>query len=129
MEEEIFYVGVRDPVGLRKSILHSSKSVIDALKRYEDYRMAKEEKIVRILELKRVFDELIVLNKKVRGKLPRKTIREFPVILTRELEEATRGIPLPVKKARAELKPKEKTKLEQLEAELAKVEQRLSSLE
>src|SRR5574341_664684 len=71
MEEEMFFVGIRDPVELRKELLTSSKNLIDSLRRYEAFKDLKEEKLRHIIELKRVFDELLVLNRKLRGHLPR----------------------------------------------------------
>ena len=120
--DDLFYVGIRDPIEVRKELLHSSKSLIDSLRRYEAFKDLKEEKLRQVLQLKHVFDELIVLNKKLRGKFPSMPIKPAPVSLARELEEA--------RAPRAKLVPKhEKSKLDVLEEELAKVESRLGSLE
>ena len=114
MESELFFVGIRDPIELRKELLTGSKDIIDSLKRYEQYKDLKEEKLHHIMELKRVFDELLVLNKKLRTKLPRTPIK---VPIPRE----TRG------KARTtKITP---AKIDVLEQELSKIEERLGSLE
>ena len=116
--DELLFVGIRDPVELRRDLLESSKSIIDSLKRYESYTSVKEEKLGYILQLKRVFDELIVLNKKLRSKLPKMPVKPAPVLLSRELEEVKR---LPRKE--------HKSKIDVLEEELSKVESRLAGLE
>ena len=42
MEEELFFVGIRDPIEIRKELLTSSKNLIDSLKLYEAYKDVKE---------------------------------------------------------------------------------------
>ncbi len=116
MDDELFYVGIRDPIEMRKELLTSSKNLIDSLRRYEMYKNVKEEKLRYIMELKHVFDELMVLNKKLRGKMPRTPIK-VPTAITREKE--------PPKKATKI----SSTKIDVLEQELAKIEERLGSLE
>jgi len=118
MADELFYVGIRDPVEIRKELLTSSKNVIDSLRRYERYHELKEMKLQHVMRLKRVFDELLVLNKKLRGKLPKVPIR-MPTIEN----GAERSMKAPTRKAPSH------TKLDVLEDELSKIEQRLGSLE
>jgi polyhydroxyalkanoate synthesis regulator phasin len=120
MEEELFFVGIRDPIELRKELLTSSKNLIDSLRRYEAYKDIKEEKLQHVMELKHVFDELLVLNKKLRNRLPRIPIKTPPVM--REMPE-----PRQIQKG----KPVKLTrnKIDVLEEELSKIEERLGSLE
>ncbi len=117
MEDELFFVGIRDPIEIRKELLTSSKNLIDSLRRYEAYKTVKEEKIRHIVELKKVFDELLVLNKKVRGNLPKIPIKA-PAVARETREEKM-----------PKAKPMAKTKIDVLEQELAKIEERLGSLE
>ena len=128
-KDEIFYVGIRDQVELRKNLLQSSKDILDSLRRYEQYKLIKEEKLQYILALKNVFDELLVLNRRLRSKLPKSVSAapELPgkVAVEEELGEAE----APIKKVVRELPSRVKSKLDILEEELAKVERRLTSLE
>ncbi len=124
MEEELFFVGIRDPIEVRKELLTSSKNLIDSLKRYEAYKDVKEEKIRHIMELKHVFDELLVLNKKMRNHLPRTPLKAPPVM--REIRE-TREARMPMK-GRLPMKMT-KSKIDVLEEELEKIEERLGGLE
>ncbi len=117
MEDELFFVGIRDPIELRKELLTSSKNLIDSLRRYEAYKDVKEEKLQNIMDLKRVFDELLVLNKKLRNKLPHIPVKATPT-LAREMPPSKGK---PVKLSR--------DKIDVLEDELAKIEERLGSLE
>jgi len=111
MENELFYVGIKEPTEIRKELLTGSKTIIDSLKRYEKYKNIKENKLQYILQLKRVFDELLVLNKKLRTKLPQVPIKKTPEITK----------PTQTKLA--------KTNIDLLEEELSKIEERLSGLE
>ena len=120
MENELFFVGIRDPIELRKELLTSSKNLIDSLKRYEAYKDVKEEKLRHIMELKHVFDELLVLNKKLRNKLPHIPIKAAPTIL-REERPAT-----PMKGKPSKLS---RNKIDVLEEELSRIEERLGGLE
>ena len=125
MEEELFFVGIRDPIELRKELLTSSKNLIDSLRRYEAFKDIKEEKLQHVLELKHVFDELLVLNRKLRNNLPRIPIKTPPAL--KELQQMREG-PKPVKIAGKTAKIG-KNKIDVLEEELAKIEERLGSLE
>jgi len=114
---EAFFVGIKDPVEVRKELLTSSKNIIDSLKRYEAYKQLRENKLEYILELKRVFDELLVLNRKVRKSMPKMNIKSSG----EQVEQITETV--------KEVKKKAPTnKLDLLEQELAKVEARLGSL-
>lgn len=118
MEDELFFVGIRDPVELRKELLTSSKNLIDSLKRYEAYKDIKEEKLQKITELKRTFDEIMILNKKLRNHMPKTPLRA-PITRTEKTTKAQKAGPTKFGK----------TKIDVLEQELAKIEERLGGLE
>lgn len=120
MEEELFFVGIRDPIELRKELLTSSKNLIDSLRRYEAFKDLKEEKLQHVIELKRVFDELLVLNRKLRNHLPRIPIK-VPTVMKETPARPGKAMPKPAKTAR--------NKIDVLEEELSKIEERLGSLE
>ncbi len=69
-KQETYYVGIEDSTRMRKDLLLCSKSVIDVLKRIDLLKELKTRKRERILELKQITDSLVVLNKKIRSKLP-----------------------------------------------------------
>jgi hypothetical protein len=136
-QQDLLFVEIKEPATVRRDVLLSSKDLLDVLKRYEEYRTAKEEKAVVWTQLKRVMDDLLVLNRKLRNKLPKTKIKFSPVGIAeeraapadagwsarmREKEEYSVSGPAP---SRA----RPKSKLDTLQEELAKIEERLSGLE
>ncbi len=113
MENELFFVGIRDPTEIRKELLTSSKNIIDSLRRYERYNSLREQKTTFIVELKRTFDELLVLNKKLRGSMPRTPMKTPSIVRDSKLTDK---------------KPAKKAPADALEAELSRIEERLGSL-
>ena len=129
MDEQLFFVGIREHQTVRKDLLQSSKMLLDSLKRHELYRRVKEDKLRAVNDLKRVFDELLVLNKKFRGKLPKVPVKVPDVPMREEPQrvQAKGAKSAPLRQER--LQPVNKSKLDLLEEELAKVEARLGGLE
>jgi len=117
-KQDLFYVGIQHPVELRKDLLTSSKTLLGGLKRYEDYQELRTKKFETLAELKRVFDELLVLNRKFRSKLPK-------VPQAQQTQEAQR---IEKRKFTPPAKPIKKSHLDILEDELSKIEKRLESL-
>lgn len=119
--KQTFFVGIKDPVKARRDLLTSSKGILDSLKKYDDFASVRDEKQKYIVELKRVIDELIVLDKKVRGHLPATPLKvsglEKPKIKKGKKEAGEAAIPMA------------RSKLDLLEQELSKVESRLKALE
>jgi len=117
MEEDVYYVGVNDPASLRKDCLLGGKALLDILKRYETSKGLRTNKLEYTHELKRVFDEILVLNRKLRMKLPK--LPEAPVLAEKPVKSGKI-----VKKTPARVK----THMDILEDELAKIEERLEAL-
>lgn len=124
MDEELFYVGIPDATGVRKELLTSSKNLLDSLKKYDLYQRVKMDKVRVIADLKRVFDELLLLNKKLRSKMPKVPVKVPDVGLPGREEPPSREL-----RTRELSKPVSKSKLDILEEELAKIESRLGSLD
>ena len=118
MKKQNFFVGITDPVRTRRNLLNSSKEIIDSLKRYERYEIIKKTKHEYVLELKKIIDELVVLNKKLRNHMPKEQIAK------QHIHQKPRKIR--IKKARDNTS---QTKLAELESELAKIEGKLDALE
>jgi hypothetical protein len=124
-EQNILFVEIREPQGTRRDILMATKDVLDALKRYEEYKSVQADKSQAIGQLRRVIDELQSLNRKLRSKMPKLPVK-LPTELTfspREREGKIFTGPEPSSAARP------KSKLDVLQEELAKIEERLSGLE
>jgi len=114
VKEEAFFVGIKDPVEIRKELLLGSKDIIASLRKYDRFSAFREEKQKYSEQLKRVMDEILVLNKRLRTHLPKTPLK---------------GPAMPKPAAKPVQKPKAKDKLDILEQELSKVEARLKSLE
>jgi hypothetical protein len=114
------FVELPDHSGVRRDVLMSTKDVLDALKRYEEYQRIKSEKMQALAELRRTVSQISTLNRKLKSKLPKTQIR-VPEVSTREREELFTG-PSP-QLARP------KSKLDSLQEELEKIESRLGALE
>ena len=121
MSKENFFVGIRNPVNVRRLLLNSSKDVLDSLKDYEDFENLKAEKEKYVVELKRVMDEMLVLNRKLKKHLPKTPLHAPP-----KYEKIARKRS---KKAPKTKMSKVASKMDLLESELEKVESRLKALE
>jgi hypothetical protein len=142
-EKDVFYVGIKSPVEIRRGILESSKGVIEALQRYERLKVIRNEKGESIDKLKALIKEIIRDVNKLKSDLPKAKIRiksreEAPLIETEEEEVKPKKVKVKkkaAKKAKKEVKPKvteEKPKplgeLEKLESELSSIEKKLSRI-
>lgn len=110
-----FFVGITDPVFVRRNVLLSSKNLIDCLKKYEglvDLRLRKQNYVV---EFKRVVDELLILNRKLRSHLPKTYLREKEVLVRNKVESKP-------------LIPSHRSHLDILEEELSRIESKLDTL-
>ena len=142
-DEQLLYMGVPDPLDLRKDLLNSSKILLGSLKKYENYNEMKKEKAKYVAELAKTFKELNILNRRIKQLLPKAKLKPgmirqptrpiapkiSPAAIMAAAEE--RHVKKPEAKAAAPA-PKiirEKSKLAHLEDELAQVEQKLKKLE
>jgi hypothetical protein len=77
---DVFYVGVRDPVDVRRSILEGAREAIHFLKRYEKLKAIRSEKTQTILTLDTEVKELRNLVTKLRKSFPAAKLRmNFPL--------------------------------------------------
>lgn len=136
MQEE-YYVGVSDPVELRRVLLETSKGVLQAMHRYEKYKMYREETISLIKSLSKHLSELSNLMTTLKSILPKNTVR---IRKAREQLLARKdGQDLSVQKLKqrkadttkatiVSSSKKELTDIERLEMELSEIESKLSVL-
>ncbi len=54
MNDNIFYVGIKNPIDVRKNLLESSKYIIKNLQRHERFKAIRGEKIGQIMKLKEI---------------------------------------------------------------------------
>ncbi len=122
MNKDKFFVGIKNPINARRLLLNSSKDILDALKDYESFENLKQEKAKYVIELKRILDEVTVLNRKLKTHLPKTPLQAPP----KAARIARRRKEISSKKTKM---AKVASKMDLLESELSKVEDRLKGLE
>ncbi len=113
--EEPLYVGIADPVDLRKDLLNASRILISSLKEYEKFNAIKEEKSQYLSEFTKTVREINILNRRIKQLMPKTRIK--PGMIKKPMRPAPSRI------------IDEKTKLAHLEDELVEVEEKLAKLE
>ena len=116
--EDNFFVGIYEPIDVRRNLLESSKELIKCLQTYERLEKIRNEKLKYYKEMKRVSAELDLLVNKLKQKLPNTGIRkmhktEHKKIVVEEL-----------------IKPDKKFKsdMQKLQEQLEEIENQLKSL-
>ena len=131
-KEELFFIGLKDPVELRRTLLESAKDVIEGLQRYEKFKSIRKEKIRQVENLRSTVREINKLVAKLKSELPQTSLK--PEELKEKPKEEKKA-----KKAKKEAKEapkkepkkeprKELTELEKLESELDAIESKLGSI-
>jgi len=137
-ENDIFFVGIKDPVEIRRSILESLKGTVEDLQRFERFRAIREEKAGAVIVLKSQVRELVRMTNKLRAEIPKSDLRvklgaEHAAIeaekqkAVKKEKKAKKVEAKPVEEVRA--KPKELSELEKLEAELSSIEAKLGKMQ
>jgi len=117
-KEEPLFVNVPESKNLRVSILESSRNLLDALRKYENFKKTREQKKLLIEKIRVTLKEVAKLVTNVKSFLPTITIKE-PV--QKKIPEI-KPIQTPVV-----IKPK-KTEIQRLEAELNDIEAKIRSI-
>lgn len=74
-KEEGFFVGINNPIDVRRNILECSREMIKTLQSIEKIGVIRVEKVKRIQQLKTVARELDLLVTKLRNNLPKTHLR------------------------------------------------------
>jgi len=118
-EAKGFYVGVKEPVSLRRNLLESSKGIVQNLKDYEKLKLIREEKYKKILEFRDKINEILTLLSGLKEHLPKHGLREG-VNIKNKTEKTKKG-----KTKKVGIKIDE---IDRLENDLAEIESRLGSM-
>jgi len=119
---EEFFVGLHNSMDVRRNMLESSRDMIHTLQSYQKVNEVREEKIKRVEQFKTIMEELKLLVNKLNKALPKVQVKEVELRAKEAFEKISR------KETKVEV-PRDssgKSDLEKLEAELAKIEGRLS---
>jgi|TARA_B100002003_G_C13810385_1_gene399517 predicted GIY-YIG superfamily endonuclease len=114
--EKTFYVGINDPAEIRKELLSCSKDIIGVLKNYDRVNLVREEKVEKIISLKKVLSELKRLSNMLKEKLPSDKVRAKTVVKKK------------VKKGDVKKTAPENKQISRLENELNEIESRLNNM-
>lgn len=132
-KKDVLYVGIPSPIELRRTVLESTKDVVEVLQRFEKFRAVREEKITTVDVLRDQIKEITKLVGKLKSDLPKVDVRvklhkEQAMVEAEKKAAKEAGKPKKkkaAKKAEAKIKTKEFSDLEKLEAELTSIEQKL----
>lgn len=137
-KEELFFVELRDPEEVKKSILLVLKDILEALKRFEKFRETRHKKLDKIQKLRILVKEANKMLGSLKSKLPQTSLKaafqaEPPARLISNNDKAGNNKKKkntdsdePQQKAKQAPK-KEMTELERLEFELNAIENKLKS--
>lgn len=74
-KKEVFYVGVQDPVEVRRTVLETSKDMVEFLQKHEKLKAVRDEKTEAIRHLREDVRQLKTLINKLRRALPKTKLR------------------------------------------------------
>lgn len=117
MKEDIFYVGIKNPLDVRRGLLESYKYMIKGLQMHEKFKSTREEKIEQIIRLRNVMEDIEKLNARLKAELPKTELRAKNTNVEQTMPKTTYS--------RA---PKKMSEVERLERELDDIESKLSEI-
>jgi len=125
--DELFFVQVKDPSGVRKHVLESLKDIVGLLQRVEKFKLARHQKLEKAHKLRGLIKEANKMLGTLRLKMPQTKLKA-----AKEPATKPKNIPKHPKAKNtkaAEEKPRQKaTEIDKLEAELNAIESKLKSL-
>ena len=73
--EKGYFVGIYDPVDVRRNILESSKDIIESMQTVEILNKLRKEKMLLFQEMKTIMKELDLLVTRLKSKVPKSYLR------------------------------------------------------
>ncbi len=116
MDEETYYVNIREPAETRKKLLETSRQVVIALQKYESFKLKKMNKQDVAEKLRKNFKEINELIARLKKEMPQIPARKK--IVLHEDKKTPQRISV----------PKGKRDIEDLERELGDIENKLKGL-
>jgi uncharacterized coiled-coil DUF342 family protein len=118
-KKDDLYVGIRDPVEMRRTLLESSRGILRMLQRFERFKSLRKEKEELFERLKMLGKEIDELDSRLKAALPKRPFK--PVKKAAVKEEAP-------KKAEKPKPKKPDTELDKIESSLSEIEEKLKRL-
>jgi hypothetical protein len=117
------FIPVRDPEDIRRDMLTAMKQSITALRKYEEFRKIRAQKMAAMHELVAIWHDTARLMRKLKIELPKTDVKAMPAV-----REPIHPVAQPVVK-QAQPAPKHaKSKVDLLEEQLAKIEMKLQGI-
>lgn len=120
MEEETYYVNVREPAETRRALLETSRQVVIALQNYENFKLKRVKKLDLVEKLRKNFKEINELIGRLKKEMPQVKLRKSVSFVEEKKEKAPTSHKVSVPKGRREITD--------LERELNEIESKLRSL-
>ena len=124
-KEEPIYIGIEDPLPVRRSLLESTKNLIKVLQENEGRKEHRERKHKLVGELKETVREITNLLSHVKSQMPRVKMSSLPQRSKVTLDAVKKEPPVPLL---PKPQPVHVTAAEQLDKELREIENKLSEL-
>ncbi len=132
-KEEPVYIGIENPVEVRRALLESSKNLIKILQKGERLRENKRHKQQLILQLKETMREIVQLIAQLKSNMPRIRVSSLPkrhaatpITHNKEADTATKQA---IKQmAPPKPRPIQLTEAQKFEKELQDIEEKLKRL-
>jgi len=127
-KEEPIYVGLENPVEIRRALLESSKNLIKILQENESRKQKREQKHRLVAELKEILKDLTQLLGQLRSQMPKVKMSSLPkkfkpaapVMLLKKEIRTFKPLPKP--------RPIHLSEAQKLENELKDIEDKLGKL-
>lgn len=125
-EEDLFYIGIKEPTSVRRELLETSKLIVQLLRRYEKFKLLKSEKADEIVKLRDAVNDMNSLFFKLKAELPKTKLRNK--VPEEEAEEKSKKTKKGKKEAREPAERAKKSDVDELEDQLREIEARLGNL-
>ena len=75
--EDDYFIGIYDPLDVRRNVLESSKHIIKSLECHDKIEKIRLEKVKSLKEMKKVMSELEMLSSRLKHRMPKSNIRKI----------------------------------------------------
>jgi len=120
-KEDAYFVGLEEPNELRRTILESTRDIVDVLKKFEEFKSVRDEKTKEIEKLRSDMRGISRLIVKLKAELPKTKLRM-------KLYKHEKVVKRKVLTGEKKVKKKELTELDKLESELGEIEGKLKNI-
>ncbi|PIZ56006.1 hypothetical protein COY28_01305, partial [Candidatus Woesearchaeota archaeon CG_4_10_14_0_2_um_filter_57_5] len=124
-QEDIYYVGVQQPVELRRTLLEASRITLKTLHSYERFKHIKQRRLELTGQLRSTMKDLGKAIAKLKSVLPSVPETPKPTKQAESLKQVGKGAKKGAKATPIPPAPKQVTELQKLEREIASIEEQM----